>query len=119
MKAKIGWVLSILVTALLLFSSSGKFMGGPEVVEGMAKMGLPENILLPIGIVEVLVAVLFLIPQTALFGVILITGYMGGAILTHLRVGDAFLIQALVPIVAWIGYSLRNYENMMRLIRRD
>lgn len=119
MKSKIGWVLSVLVTVMLLFSASGKFTGGPELAEGMAKMGLPENIILPLGIIEASIAILFLIPQTALFGVILITGYMGGAILTHLRVGDAFLIQALVPVVAWIGYGLRNYVNMMRLIRRD
>ena len=118
MKSKIGWVLSILVTALLLFSVSGKFMGGPEVAQGMAKMGLPEKILLPLGIIEGTIAILFLIPQAAFFGVILITGYMGGAILTHLRVDDVFWIQMLVPIGAWIGFGLRNYDNMLRLIRR-
>jgi hypothetical protein len=117
MKSKVGWVISILVAGMLLFSASMKLKGGEDLAKGMAQMGLPENILLGIAITEAAVAILSLIPATAFFGVILITGYMGGAILTHARVGDIFITQILVGVFAWVGFGLRNYEDTMRLIR--
>ena len=50
----------------------------------------------------------YAIPQTAVLGTILVTGYMGGTIATHVRVGDNFVIQALIPILAWLGLFLRD-----------
>ena len=61
-----------------------------------------------IGILEILVAVIYLIPQTSVLGAILVTGYMGGAIATHVRISDPFYIQALIPILSWVGLWLRD-----------
>ncbi len=119
MKSKIGWVISALIAALLLFSAFGKFQAGPEVIEGMEKSGMAAHLLLPLAILETVSVLLFLIPRTAFFGVILLTGYMGGAIVTHLRMGDAFFIQTLVPILAWVGFGLSNFDATMRLIKNQ
>jgi len=62
---------------------------------------------LPLGIVELLSTILYLIPRTSILGAILLTGYMGGAIATHVRVGDAFIAQTAVGIFLWGGLFLR------------
>jgi DoxX-like family len=108
-----GVVLTILPAALLLFSSSMKIMMAKDAVEGFVKFGFSESVVRPLGIVEALCAVLFLIPRTSFIGAILITGYMGGAICTHLRVGEPPAVQLIFGIVAWIGYGLRR-PNVIR-----
>lgn len=110
MQAKLVWVgrvLSGLVSLLLAFSAVMKLKGGPEVAQGMGKMGLPESMLVPLGILELSVVVIYLIPATSVLGAILVAGYMGGAIMTHWRVGDVFIAQAVIGIVAWAGLYLR------------
>lgn len=105
-----GWVLSILAGLALLASSIFKFMPpmNAEAEQGLQHIGWRADQLGTLGILEIASAVLFLIPQTAVIGAILITGYMGGAIATHLRVGDAVVVQAIIPIVAWLGLWLRD-----------
>lgn len=117
MKSKIGWVLSILVSALLLWSAYGKLTAGPEMIEMMEKTGFGRHLLMPIAVTETISTVLFLIPQTAFFGAILLTGYMGGAICHHLRLGEPMIVPIIVPIIVWIGYGLRNFDGIMRLIK--
>ncbi len=99
------------VTALLavVYGMSGvmKLRGGPELAEGFGQLGLPESMGTPLGIVELVCVVLYLIPTTSVVGAILLTGYMGGAICTHWRVGDPFFVQILFAIAAWIGIYLR------------
>ena len=102
-----GIVLTALPALLLIFSASGKLMLAPEVIEGFAKFGFEPGVIRPIGVVELLSAILFLVPRTSFLGAILITGYMGGAICTHLRVGDPVFLQIAVGVVAWVGYGLR------------
>ncbi|RZA16540.1 MAG: DoxX family protein [Proteobacteria bacterium] len=119
MKQKIGWVLTGLVAALLLFSAFGKFTAGPEMIAQIEQSGIPANLIVTLGILEATVAILFLIPQTSFVGVILLTGYMGGAIFQHLRLHESFLVQTLVPIVAWVGYSLRHYAAILRLLKNQ
>ena len=102
-----GIVLTLLPAALLLFSSSMKIMQAPDAVAGFVKFGFNESVVLPLGILESAIAILFLIPKTSFLGAILITGYMGGAICTHLRVGEPFLVQLALGVVVWIGYALR------------
>jgi len=65
--------------------------------------------LLTLGIVEASCAILYLIPRTAVLGAILVTGYLGGAVATHARVGDpAFITPALLGVIAWLGLFLRD-----------
>lgn len=112
----IGWAISILVGLALLASSIFKFMPpmGAEAEQGLQHIGWRADQLGTLGILELLSAVLYLIPQTAVIGAILVTGYMGGAIATHLRVGDPVVVQVIIPILAWLGIWLR--EPRLRAI---
>jgi hypothetical protein len=103
-----GWVLSVLPVPLLAFSAAMKFIRPPEVVEGFAHLGWPERLALPLGILELACVAVFLIPRTAVLGAILIAGYMGGAIATHVRLGEPFFIQAGVGLLPWLGLYLRD-----------
>jgi hypothetical protein len=79
----------------------------PQMVEQMAAIGLQASILSTVAILEGLCVVVYLIPATSVLGAILFTGYMGGAILTHLRVGQPVFIQVLFGILIWLGLYLR------------
>ena len=91
-----------------MMSAGLKLKGGAEVTEGMAHLGLPETLIRPLAIVELACVVIYLIPKTAVLGAILLTGYLGGAILAHLRVGDPFLVQVGIGVLLWLGLYLRD-----------
>jgi hypothetical protein len=106
-----GWVLSALV-GLFLIGASGvpKFFDFTGKEEMMAHLGLPLDLLPTIATIEIAVAVLLLIPRTAFLGAILTTGYLGGAVVTHLRVGDGLfeiLFPVILGILMWTGLALR------------
>lgn len=102
-----GWILSGLVTAFLLFSASGKFMDWPGKEEMFNKMGYSIATMNGIGVVEVIATVLYVIPQTAFLGTILLTGYLGGATEVHVRAGEPYFFPIIIGVLAWIGYALR------------
>lgn len=104
----IGWILSVLPSLMLLMSGVMKLMKPVDVVKGFEHLGWPDSLAFPLGIVELTCTVLYLIPQTAVLGAILLTGYMGGAIATHVRLGEPFLIQVGIGIVLWLGIFLRD-----------
>jgi hypothetical protein len=108
-----GIIISTLIVAAFAFSAVGKFAGGKELEEGMAHLGLPESMVLPLGILELTCAVIYAIPQTAVIGAILLTGYIGGAICTHWRVGDPFYIQIGIGLLLWLGVFLRDRRLRM------
>jgi DoxX-like family len=103
----VGWILSFILAAFMGFSASGKFRDFPGKEEMFKKFAYPDETMLKIGVVEILITIVFLIPQTAFLGTILLTGYMGGAIATHVRVGDVFVIQLVIGVLFWIAYALR------------
>lgn len=84
----------------------------PEaVVKGTVELGCPESVIIPLGIVLVISTILYIVPRTAVLGAILLTGYLGGAVATHVRVeGGAFPI--LFPVffgaLVWGGLYLRD-----------
>jgi len=105
----LGWILSGLIVALLVLASAvSKFVEWDGKADEFAKLGWTTDMMFAIGIVEVAIALLFIIPRTAFVGAILLTGYLGGATATHVRVGDAFVVPIIVGIVAWIALGLRN-----------
>jgi uncharacterized membrane protein YphA (DoxX/SURF4 family) len=104
----IGWVLTVLPVPLLVMSAVMKFVKSPDVVEGFKHLEWPENLALALGIVELACTILYVIPRTAVLGAILFTGYMGGAIATHMRIGEPFYVQALLGVVVWLGLYLRD-----------
>ena len=106
-----GWILSGLVAAMLMGPSAvGKFVEW----EGKAKMfehlGFSNELIMKIGVLEIVLAILFLIPRTSFLGAILLTGYLGGATVTHVRVGDPFYTPIIIGVVMWIGLGLRRPE---------
>jgi hypothetical protein len=109
-RGKIVWVgrgISVLVSLGFAVSAVMKLVGGAEVKEGIAHLGLPASMLTPLSILELGCTVVYLIPATAVLGAILLTGYIGGAICTHWRVGDPFFIQVALGILVWLGIYLR------------
>jgi hypothetical protein len=102
-----GRVISVLVSLVFVASAFMKLKGGTEVVQGMAHLGLPESLIVPLAILEISCVAIYLIPATTVLGAILLTGYLGGAICTHLRVGDPFLIQIALGIFVWLALYLR------------
>lgn len=110
-----GWVLSGLLSTFLVFASaSGKFLDWEGKEAMFAKMGWTVETLFYVGVVEVVVAILFLVPRTAFVGTLLLTAYLGGAAATHVRIGDAFLFPVACGVVAWIALGLRD-ESIFRL----
>lgn len=114
-KVIIGWIMAVLPSLLFFFSAYMKFFPTPEALEGMAKSGMPQHIVPPIGALEILCTVLFLIPQTAVLGAILLTGYLGGAIFSHVRMEDSVGIQVVLGVLVWGSLYLRD-ERVSALI---
>ncbi len=103
-----GRVISVLICLPFIMSAWMKANPNEEVLQGMAHLGLPDSLLMGLAILEISCVIIYLIPKTAVLGAILLTGYMGGAICSHLRVGDAFYMQILFGIVIWFGIYLRD-----------
>lgn len=101
------YVLSAIPVLILLFSGSLKFVKPEGMQEGMDHLGWRMDQATALGIIEISCTIIYLIPRTAVLGAILIAAYMGGAIATHMRVGDAFVIQIGVGVLAWLGLWLR------------
>jgi DoxX-like family len=95
---------------LLCFSAYSKFSPPPDFEKQLATIGWPASIMFALGIVELTCTILYLIPPTAVLGAILLTGYLGGATATHVRVADwgHAPIPVSVGIVIWIGVALRD-----------
>jgi hypothetical protein len=106
--AWIGLVVSVIATLPFIFSVYGKLASGPAVVEGMGKVGIPMELLKPLALIEACCVIIYLVPRTAVLGAILFTGYIGGTIITHMRIGDNFLMQITLGILVWLGIYLRD-----------
>ncbi len=75
----------------------------------MKQQGYPDNAVVPVVIVEIVCALIYAIPQTAVLGAILLTGYLGGAVATHVRAGEStWYIAVIVGVVVWLGLLLRD-----------
>ena len=102
-----GRVITALASLMLLMSAFMKLKGGPEVAAGMGHLQIGEGMLLPLAILELACVAVYLVPPTAVLGAVLLTGYVGGIILTHWRVGDALVIPIVLGLLVWLGLYLR------------
>lgn len=114
-----GRIMSALPALFLLVDGVGKLIKPAPVVEGTIQLGYPESVLLGLGIVLLACTVLYIIPRTAILGAILLTGYLGGAVATHVRVASPLFTHILFPVylavLLWGGLYLRD-ERLRALI---
>jgi DoxX-like family len=103
-----GRIISALPAALLLSGGVTGLLKPAFVTEGFAHMGYPESLALSIGILELACALLYVIPRTSILGAILLTGYLGGATATHVRIGEPFFAPVVVGALVWAGLYLRD-----------
>ena len=103
-----GNVLMILGGVMLIGSSSAKFAQVPAVVNQLGAMGFIGNRLMFIAVLEIVSAVLFLIPLTRSGGLLLVSSFMGGAIATHLQHGEPIVQPSFVLLLIWLGTWLRH-----------
>ena len=107
-----GRILSALAVLFLLFDAVGKLLEVAPVVEGSTALGYPAGTVFTIGTIELLCVVAYVVPGTSVLGAVLMTGYLGGAIATHLRVENPLFTHTLFPIYValfvWGGLFLRD-----------
>lgn len=107
-KARIaGWIMTILPALMFAFSGVMKFVPSPQLAEGFTHLQLPVSWAVNLGVLELGCLLVYLIPRTAVLGAILLTGYLGGAMLTHLRVGEPPVMHVILGVMLWGGLFLR------------
>jgi len=115
-----GRILTALPVAFLLFDGGIKLMRLAPVSEAFARLGYPESQAVGIGILELACLAVYLIPRTSRFGAVLLTGFLGGAISTHVRIGDPLFSHVLFPVyvgaMIWAGLWLR--DDRLRALAR-
>ncbi len=108
----VGLIISGLPALFLLLDAIGKLIKPPAVVDGTVELGYPENVIVPLGIVLLISTFLYISPRTSVLGAILLTGYLGGAVATHVRVGNPVFTHMLFPVylgvLIWLGLYLRD-----------
>lgn len=109
-----GRVISALPVLMLVFGGIMSFMKPPMVLQSVAHLGYPERLVIPLGILEMLCALVYAIPRTSVFGAVLLTAYFGGATATHVRIGEAFYMPVIFGVLVWIGLYLR--EDRLRAL---
>ncbi len=104
-----GRIISALVVLFMLFDSGIKVMQLAPAVEGTVRLGYPAGVVLPLGIALLACTILYAIPRMSVLGAILLTGYLGGATATQVRVEDPwFLFPVGIGVLVWGGLYLRD-----------
>ena len=108
-------IISALIAALLSFSASLKFLHNPEVLQTFKQAQIPQAAIVPLGAIELFCAILFLIPRTTVLGSLLLTGYLGGAIVTNLILHTTVVLPFLLGAAAW-GCSWLRVPELRKLL---
>lgn len=106
-----GRIVSWLPALFLLLDGVAKLFKPAPVIEGTVKLGYSESVIIPLGVVLIVCTVLYLIPRTAVLGAILLTGYLGGAVATHVRAADGIfpvVFAFTFGVLLWLGIYLRD-----------
>ncbi len=105
-----GYALSAAAILVLLRSALLKLSADPQVVQQVVEhWGYPASSLAGIGLLELTCVLVYALPRTTTLGAVLLTGYFGGAVATHVRIGEPFWIPLAVAAAAWAGLYLRDY----------
>jgi DoxX-like family len=103
-----GWALTALVGLGLLASAGAKLSGAEDMMKNIDHLGFSAALMKSIGVLEILCVALYLVPRTMFLGAILLTGYLGGATCTHVRVGDPFVAPIVLGVLLWVAFGLRH-----------
>jgi hypothetical protein len=123
-RPRAGRILSWFAVLFLLFDSAGKLLQVQPVIDGTIQLGYPRDIVFPLGVILLSCVIVYVIPRTSVLGAVLLTGYLGGAIATHVRVESPLFSHVLFPTYVaafvWGGLVLRE-ERLRALlpIRRE
>jgi len=117
-----GRIATGLVVSFLAFDAAIKLLGVPAAAEATAKLGFPPGTVFALGVIQLACLIAYLIPRTAILGAVLWTGYLGGAIATHLRTGGpvfSLVFPVLVAALLWGGLWLRDRRTRAVLAPRN
>ncbi|HEV1993090.1 MAG TPA: DoxX family protein [Candidatus Acidoferrum sp.] len=109
-----GRIISTLVVLFLLFDAIAKLMKIAPVLAAFTQLGFSNSLVVPIGAVLLLCTIVYVIPPTSILGAILLTAYLGGATVTHVRAGQPFYFPIIFGVLVWAGLYLR--ENRLRAL---
>ena len=114
-----GWAMTAFAALFLAFDASMKLLQVPMAVSTTTELGYPASVIFKLGVLQLICLILYLVPRTAVLGALLWTGYLGGAIATHVRVQNPLFSHVLFPIyvalLLWGGLWLR-YPRLRSLI---
>jgi hypothetical protein len=109
---RLGLAVSSLPVAFLIFDTIIKLARVDAVTEAFDRMGYPQHLARGIGLLEAACLLLYVVPRTSVLGAVVLTGFLGGAISTHLRIGDPLFSHTVFPIyvaaLLWAGLFLRD-----------
>jgi hypothetical protein len=121
--ARTGYLLSGIAVLFLLFDTVIKLTGIQPVRDSMVQLGYPVELATTIGVIELLCLFVYIVPRTSILGAVLLTGFLGGAIATHLRIGSPLASHTLFPIyvavLVWGGLYLRDVRLRAFVWQRD
>jgi uncharacterized membrane protein YphA (DoxX/SURF4 family) len=112
------WILTSLITLLFVFSAIMKFLRPPEVIAAVEKWNLKDELIM-IGIGEFVSALLFFIPRTHSLGVLLLSAYMGGAIVTHMQNDEPYIVQSIFLVLIWVAAYLRHPQLLQSFSAKE
>jgi hypothetical protein len=114
-----GWILTSLAALFLAMDTVVKLLSLRPAVEGTTQLGYPAGAVSTIGLIQAACLIAYLVPRTNILGAVLLTGYLGGAVATHVRVGSPLFTHTLFPIyiavLVWGGLWLRDRRGHIHL----
>ena len=105
--AWIGWILTALAGGMFIMSATMKLMAPPQVLQMFGHLGWQPGALVPLAVLEITCALLYLIPPVSVLGAVVLTGFLGGAIATHVRIGEPVVMHVVIGLFIWGGLYLR------------
>jgi hypothetical protein len=105
----VGRAVTCAPVAIVLISATWKLTHNPWYVQEFGRIGWPVSMLEPLAILQLTAIALLVIPQTSVLGAVLLTGYLGGAIASYVRIGELYppLVPLTTSLLAWLGVFLR------------
>lgn len=111
-------IISVLAVLFLLFDGVSKVLQEAHVLAGQAQLGYSQSLTVAIGIILLVCTVLYVLPRTAILGAILLTGYLGGAVASAVRVGNSFIFPAVFGVLIWLALFLSDDRLRELILRR-